>query len=54
MGYYLRIILIYGIIIAFKNYRVSLGITESPWVGFRHFQRFFEDIYFHLYQISLV
>lgn len=36
----------YGIIIAFKNYRVSLGITESPWVGFRHFQRFFEDIYF--------
>ena len=37
---------LYGIIIAFKNYRPSLGVAESPWVGFYHFQRFFEDIYF--------
>jgi putative aldouronate transport system permease protein len=31
----------YGLIIAFKRYRVSLGILRSPWVGWVHFQRFF-------------
>jgi len=36
----------YGIIIAFKNYRAGLGITGSPWVGLRQFQRFFQDVYF--------
>ena len=30
----------YGVIIAFKDYMPSLGIFESPWVGFKHFQRF--------------
>ena len=30
----------YGIQIAFKNYRVSMGIWGSPWVGFQHFERF--------------
>ena len=32
----------YGLQIAFKNYRVSKGIWGSPWVGFDHFTRFFE------------
>lgn len=32
----------YGVQIAFKNYRVSKGIWGSEWVGFAHFQRFFE------------
>lgn len=32
----------YGLQIAFKNYRASKGIWESPWVGFKHFTRFFE------------
>lgn len=36
----------YGIIIAFKKYRPSLGIAESPWVGFDNFLRFFKDPYF--------
>ncbi len=33
---------IYGVQIAFKDYRASLGIEGSPWVGFEHFIRFFE------------
>lgn len=36
----------YGIIIAFKNYRPTLGFTGSQWVGFSHFKAFFSDIYF--------
>lgn len=36
----------YGVIIAFKNYRPSLGIMGSPWVGFKNFTDFFTDIYF--------
>ena len=31
----------YGIIIAFKDYRVNRGILGSTWVGLKHFQRFF-------------
>ncbi len=36
----------YGIMIAFKNYRPALGILDSKWVGFEHFMRFFNDYYF--------
>lgn len=36
----------YGIIIAFKNYRASRGISGSEWVGFRYFEMFFKDPYF--------
>jgi len=36
----------YGIQIAFKNFMASKGIWQSPWVGFRHFQRFFNSYYF--------
>ncbi len=36
----------YGIIIAFKDYRVTAGIGGSPWVGLKNFQRFFNDFYF--------
>ena len=31
----------YGIQIAFRNYNPGLGITESPWVGWKWFERFF-------------
>lgn len=31
----------YGIIIAFKDYKVSRGILKSEWVGFEHFVRLF-------------
>jgi putative aldouronate transport system permease protein len=36
----------YGLIIAFQNYRPSLGFARSPWVGLRHFLNFFNDVYF--------
>jgi putative aldouronate transport system permease protein len=36
----------YGIIIAFQNYRPNLGFSRSPWVGFRHFESFLMDVYF--------
>src|SRR3546814_12660973 len=31
----------YGAIIAFKDYVPFLGIADSPWVGFEHFEDFF-------------
>ncbi|AJY77759.1 sugar ABC transporter permease [Paenibacillus beijingensis] len=37
---------IYGVQIAFKNYIATQGIWNSPWVGFKHFQRFFDSYYF--------
>jgi len=36
----------YGLIIAFQDYRANLGILGSKWAGFRHFQSFFNDPYF--------
>jgi len=36
----------YGLVIAFKDYRPRLGVDGSKWVGIRHFQNFFEDVYF--------
>lgn len=36
----------YGVQIAFKNFIASKGIWDSPWVGFKHFERFFDSFYF--------
>ena len=36
----------YGVIIAFKDYRPGLGIAGSKWVGFKHFNQFFDSFYF--------
>lgn len=36
----------YGVLLAFKNYRVKLGIMGSPWVGLDHFKRFFSSYNF--------
>ena len=33
----------YGIQIAFKDYKAALGISRSPWVGLKHFTTFFSD-----------
>lgn len=33
----------YGILMAFKNYRVDMGIIGSPWAGFKYFEMFFES-----------
>ncbi|OXS53390.1 protein lplB [Cohnella sp. CIP 111063] len=31
----------YGIVIAFKEYNILLGVFDSPWVGFQQFERLF-------------
>lgn len=36
----------YGIQLAFKDYRVADGIWESAWVGLKHFKTFFESYQF--------
>ena len=37
---------IYGLVIAFQDFRANLGIARSHWVGFRNFISFFNDPYF--------
>ena len=41
-----RYLPIYGVQIAFKDFMPFKGIWESPWVGFKHFERFFNSYYF--------
>lgn len=36
----------YGVQIAFKDFIATLGIWDSPWVGMKHFERFFNSYYF--------
>jgi len=36
----------YGVQIAFKDYKMSLGVANSRWVGFRYFKDFFKGFYF--------
>lgn len=36
----------YGVIIAFKDYKIRSGILGSPWAGFKYFQEFFDYMYF--------
>lgn len=33
----------YGIVIAFKDFRIADGIWNSPWVGLKYFQQFLVD-----------
>jgi len=37
---------IYGVQVAFKNFAPGLGVKDSPWVGFAHFETFFKGPYF--------
>lgn len=39
----------YGITVAFKDFRMSEGILGSPWVGFKNFEAFFD--YPHVWRI---
>ncbi len=36
----------YGIIMAFKDYQIGLGLSGSPWIGFENFRRLLHDAYF--------
>lgn len=36
----------YGVQIAFKDFIANLGFWNSPWIGFDHFERFFNSYYF--------
>lgn len=49
IGYYLlfHYAPMYGVLLAFKNFRVVDGILGSPWVGFEHFEKIFSDSYFY-------
>lgn len=35
-----------GVLMAFENYKIRLGLWGSKWVGFENFTRFFDSIYF--------
>ncbi|WP_246079031.1 ABC transporter permease [Paenibacillus piri] len=37
----------YGTLIAFQDYNPFRGMLGSPWVGFKHFDAFFNSIYFY-------
>ena len=37
---------IYGVQIAFQDYKIGQAFGESAWVGFKHFQRFFNSAWF--------
>lgn len=36
----------YGVVMAFQNFRPAQGFFNSPWVGFDHFTRFFNSFHF--------
>lgn len=36
----------YGVIIAFKDYKAKFGIMGSPWNNFQHFKHLFSDVLF--------
>ncbi|MBN2980439.1 MULTISPECIES: ABC transporter permease [Cohnella] len=42
----LKYLPMYGIQIAFKDFSAAKGIWGSPWVGFKHFERFFDNYQF--------
>ncbi|MGN7383566.1 sn-glycerol-3-phosphate transport system permease protein ugpA [Chlamydia abortus] len=44
-----------GLVIAFQDYKPYLGMTGSPWVGFKHFERLFaEPMFFTILKNTLV
>lgn len=49
-----RYIPMYGATIAFKDFRMSRGILNSPWIGFDHFERFFASPFFEMVLINTV
>ncbi|WP_220446547.1 ABC transporter permease subunit [Paenibacillus piri] len=45
----------WGVLIAFQDFQPHLGLTGSPWAGFKHFNRFFSDpLFWMLFRNTLV
>ena len=44
----------YGAQIAFRNFRITDGITGSEWVGFEHFIRFFNSFEFQRLMVNTI
>lgn len=44
----------YGVIIAFKDYSPALGFFTSPWVGFKHFDAFFNKDFIRIMRNTLL
>ena len=42
-----KVLPMYGIQMAFKDFNLMKGIADSPWVGLKHFKRLFNDPYFY-------
>lgn len=38
----------YGVLLAFKDYKFNLGILGSPWVGLKYFETFLTDSCFYI------
>ncbi|MCD9026422.1 ABC transporter permease subunit [Cohnella sp. NL03-T5] len=38
----------YGIVLAFKDFKITQGIWNSPWAGFKYFDMAFSDPYFYV------
>ncbi|GGD90447.1 ABC transporter permease [Paenibacillus nasutitermitis] len=38
----------YGLVLAFKEFKITGGIAESPWVGLKYFNKAFDDAHFYL------
>ncbi|MFD0616074.1 ABC transporter permease [Paenibacillus sp. GCM10027629] len=36
----------YGVLLAFKDFKITEGIIGSPWAGLRHFEKILNDTYF--------
>ncbi|NSW90424.1 MAG: sugar ABC transporter permease [Firmicutes bacterium] len=45
----------YGIVIAFKNYKFRLGVFGSPWIGFENFRTMFRGVdFFNVFRNTLI
>lgn len=44
----------YGLLMAFQDFNIRLGVSGSEWVGFENFIRFFNDPYFSRYIINTI
>ncbi|MCQ6562282.1 ABC transporter permease [Paenibacillus mendelii] len=45
---------LYGLLIAFKDYDIVAGVTNSPWAGFKYFTDFFNDYNFKPIMINTI